>query len=58
MPLSDTAYLKAEKRFVFVANRFRWEAGEADAGDAAPAEAEPAGDARFADADEEAAPGA
>ncbi|TQV74434.1 DUF2948 family protein [Denitrobaculum tricleocarpae] len=25
VPLSDVTYLKAEKRFVFVANRFRWE---------------------------------
>jgi len=25
IPLADTAYLKPEKRFVMVANRFRWE---------------------------------
>lgn len=27
MPLADIAYLKPEKRFVMVANRFRWETG-------------------------------
>lgn len=29
VPLSDIAYLKAEKRFVMVVNRFRWESGAA-----------------------------
>ncbi|WP_282606415.1 DUF2948 family protein [Pelagibius sp. Alg239-R121] len=39
VPLSDVTYLKAEKRFVFVANRFRWETVDAESGGAA---AEPA----------------
>ena len=27
VPVADLAYLKAEKRFVMVANRFKWEGG-------------------------------
>jgi hypothetical protein len=48
VPLADVAYLKPEKRFVMVANRFKWESGvlqptEADSAPAGPA----APDARF-----------
>jgi hypothetical protein len=54
VPLSDIAYLKAQKRFVLVANRFRWELDGAP-GEAAPApEAE--SDARFEDAEAQAGP--
>ena len=56
VPLSDMTYLKAEKRFVFVANRFRWEMVGPEDG-AAPAASKPEGDARFADVDEEPAAG-
>ena len=46
VPLSEIAYLKAERRFVMVANRFRWES----APEAPPAPVpQPARDARFAD---------
>ncbi len=49
VPLSEIAFLKAERRFVMVANRFRWER--------APTEAAPvpaAGtDARFAERDDD-----
>ena len=31
VPLADVAYLKSEKRFVMVANRFMWERGAEDA---------------------------
>lgn len=50
VPLADVAYLKAEKRFVLVANRFRWEAapGTVDGRAEDPAGAPP-GDARFED---------
>ena len=48
VPLSDVAYLKSEKRFVMVANRFKWESGP----DGIPATPpEPAGDASFEEAD-------
>ncbi len=56
VPLADTAYLKAEKRFVMVANRFRWE-GAPD--QARKLERSPkrnpqeTGDARFEDTDGE-----
>jgi hypothetical protein len=63
VPLTDVVYLKAEKRFVMVANRFMWERGALEAptpepvgaGAAASAEqsAEGGADARF----EEAEPG-
>ncbi|MFQ6018737.1 MAG: DUF2948 family protein [Kiloniellaceae bacterium] len=47
VPLSDVAYLKPDKRFVMVANRFRWETG-ADRAPASPrTAAAPGGDARF-----------
>ncbi len=49
VPVADLAYLKAEKRFVMVANRFKWEGGAQTA--PAPAASEPA-------APEPAAPGA
>ena len=53
VPLAEVAYLQSEKRFVMVANRFRWERGAQEAardaaGDApgdAPGEETP--DARF-----------
>ena len=56
VPLADTAYLKAEKRFVLVANRFRWEGAPEEVpeeiSEAVPEEIpEPAGDARFEDAE-------
>ena len=57
VPLADAAYLKSEKRFVLVANRFRWEGAPEPAPEAEP-ESEPAagdtGDARFEDAEEDA----
>ena len=52
VPLSDMAYLKREKRFVMVANRFRWELERQAADTAAPATL-PEGDARFEDDIEE-----
>ncbi len=61
VPLADVAYLKAEKRFVMVANRFMWERGAQDvpapmaepgAGDAAgDAGGDEDADARFEEAD-------
>jgi hypothetical protein len=55
VPVSDATYLKPEKRFVMVANRFMWESGAAAddlPGDdeEADAEADDEGDARFLDA--------
>ncbi len=47
VPLSDVAYLKSEKRFVMVANRFKWETGPDGA---TPPPPEPAGDASFDEA--------
>lgn len=48
VPLVDVAYLKREKRFVMVANRFRWET--IDRGKApASTGPEPGDDARFED---------
>lgn len=48
VPLVDVIYLKREKRFVMVANRFRWEA--IDRGEApASVGAGPDGDAHFED---------
>ncbi len=51
VPLKDVAYQKRERRFVMVANRFRWENLDSleTGGQAPPAgsAAEPAGDARF-----------
>ena len=52
VPLADVAFLKAERRFVLVANRFRWEAAPGTVDDLAKGPAEepaPAGDARFED---------
>ena len=61
VPVADLAYLKAEKRFVMVANRFKWEGGARTAPEAAPAPAseaapevagsDPDSDARFEEAD-------
>lgn len=54
VPLADTAFLQAEKRFVMVANRFRWERAPQPApdpdSDLDADEDEEAGDARFEDA--------
>ncbi len=36
VPVADLAYLKAEKRFVMVANRFKWEGGAQTVPDSAP----------------------
>lgn len=49
VPLTEVAYLKAEKRFVMVANRFMWEHGarEAPVPEPVAAHAEPGADARF-----------
>lgn len=49
VPLSEIAYLKAERRFVMVANRFRWERAPAEA---APARA-PDADAHFVEGDDD-----
>ncbi len=64
VPVADLAYLKAEKRFVMVANRFKWEGGAQTASEPAPAAPEVASevasevaradrdsDARFEEAD-------
>ena len=53
VPLADVAYLKAEKRFVMVANRFMWERGAQDAPVPEPgaARAEAGADARFEEAE-------
>jgi len=53
VPLADVAYLKAEKRFVMVANRFMWEHGarEAPVPEPVAAHAEPGADARFEEAE-------
>ena len=58
VPLADTAYLKADKRFVLVANRFRWEGAPEEVPEEASEQlaeevSEPAGDARFEDAEVE-----
>ncbi len=53
VPLADTAFLKTEKRFVMVANRFRWEGLPDEARNSAPSPdrgREETGDARFEDA--------
>ncbi|MFQ5784976.1 MAG: DUF2948 family protein [Alphaproteobacteria bacterium] len=47
VPLSDVAYLKPEKRFVMVANRFRWEGAATQGPAAARPEPGSPGDARF-----------
>jgi hypothetical protein len=47
--VGDIAYLKAEKRFVLVANRFMWENGPQDP--PAPESPEDPADARFEDQD-------
>lgn len=41
VPVADLAYLKAEKRFVMVANRFKWEGGAPTAPAPAASEAAP-----------------
>jgi len=61
VPVADLAYLKAEKRFVMVANRFKWEGGAQTAPDSAPEvasevapEPEPAPEPARADRDSDA----
>jgi len=49
VPLSEIAFLKAERRFVMVANRFRWERAPAEV----PPAPVPGPDARFAERDDE-----
>jgi hypothetical protein len=44
VPLADVAYLKSEKRFVMVANRFMWERGAEDVPAAEPVAASGAAD--------------
>ena len=52
VPLVDVAFQKRDRRFVMVANRFKWaEASGTEVGDDS-ALGEPEGDARFEDADE------
>jgi hypothetical protein len=57
VPLADVAYLKSEKRFVMVANRFMWERGARDVPESVPvtepvdASAEADADARFEEAE-------
>ncbi len=55
VPLADVAYLKAEKRFVMVANRFMWECGAQAAPVPVPepveASTEAGTDARFEEAE-------
>jgi hypothetical protein len=53
VPLADVTYLKAEKRFVMVANRFMWERGARAAPVPEPVEAsaEAGTDARFDEAE-------
>jgi len=56
VPVADFAYLKAEKRFVMVANRFKWEGGAqtAPAPESAPAASEPVSEVARADRDSDA----
>ena len=49
VPLSEIAFLKAERRFVMVANRFRWERAPAEV----PPAPAPGTDARFAEREDE-----
>ncbi len=49
VPLADVAYLPRDKRFVMVANRFKWESATTEPG----SRSEPAGDASFAEEGEE-----
>ena len=50
VPLADVAYLKRDRRFVLVANRFKWESAREGARPAVPEnETEAQADARFAD---------
>ena len=53
VPLADIAFLKAEKRFVLIANRFKWENAEADAPLPVPADGQGGGDVGFEDGAEE-----
>jgi hypothetical protein len=52
VPLVDVTYLPREKRFVLVANRFRWPEAERADGLPAPAPPPPGHDASFAEAEE------
>ncbi len=50
IPVSDIAYLKPDKRFVMLANRFKWDGGAQSALEPATAP-EPARDAKFEEAE-------
>lgn len=52
VPLADVVYLKAEKRFVMIANRFMWERGaEETPAPVAPEPGDEGADARFEEAE-------
>lgn len=51
VPLRDVAWLKREKRFVLVVNRFMWERAEPGEPEPGPPEATAADDASFEDAE-------
>ena len=53
VPLVDVAFLKREKRFVMVANRFVWSAEQGGDAPAAPSVRPEGEDARFEDSEEE-----
>ncbi len=53
VPLVNMAYLKRDKRFVMVANRFHWDGAEREAPPSAPAPLPAGTDARFEDAEDE-----
>ena len=53
VPLVNMAYLKRDKRFVMVANRFHWDDAEGDVPPSAPAPLPEGTDARFEDAEDE-----
>ncbi len=54
VPVADFAYLKAERRFVMVANRFKWEGGARMAPESAPAAPEVAPEVAVTDRDSDA----
>ena len=53
VPLVNMAYLKRDKRFVMVANRFHWDGADKEAPPSAPAPLPEGEDARFEDAEDE-----